>query len=99
MLADTLRSDRARLRVLAADGPATLTLRATCRAGKDLVNRRVPLPNQLRAHLPNAFPAGDLAFAAVESTISPDFLRRFTHQGLADRLGRKRPAHRLRAAG
>jgi len=41
VLADTLRTDRARLRVLTPDSPATLALRATCRARQDLVNTRV----------------------------------------------------------
>lgn len=99
VLADTLRTDRGRLRVLVPDSPATLTLRATCRARKDLVNTRVAIANQLRAHLQNAFPAGALLFNAVDSTISLDFLTRFTHQGLADWLSPKRLAHWLRAVG
>ncbi len=99
VLADTLRTDRARLRVLVPDSPATLTLRATCRARKDLVHTRVQVANQLRAHLHTAFPAGALLFAAVDSTISLDFLSRFTHQGLADWLSPKRLAHWLRAVG
>jgi Transposase len=36
MLADTLRTDRARLRPLQPDTPATTTLRATVRARRDL---------------------------------------------------------------
>ena len=99
VLADTLRTDRGRLRVLTPDSPTTLTLRATCRARKDLVNTRVQVANQLRAHLQNAFPAGALLFNAVDSTISLDFLTRFTHQGLADWLSPKRMAHWLRAVG
>ncbi len=99
VLADTLRTDRARLRVLTLDNPSTVTLRATCRARKDLVNTRVQIANQLRAHLQSVFPAGALLFAAVDSTISLDFLTRFTHQGLADWLSPKRLAHWLRAVG
>ena len=56
MLADTLRTDRARLRPLLPDSPATVTLRQTCRARKDLVQHRVAVCNQLRAHLKIAFP-------------------------------------------
>ena len=48
VLADTLRTDRPRLRALVPDSPATATLRATCRARKDLVGHRVALANQLR---------------------------------------------------
>jgi len=50
VLADTLRTDRGRLRALVLDSPATTTLRATCRAGEDLVTTRVAVANQLRAH-------------------------------------------------
>ncbi|HXL18006.1 MAG TPA: IS110 family transposase, partial [Streptosporangiaceae bacterium] len=54
VLAGTLRTDRARLRPLIPDSPATVTLRRACRARKDLVSHRVGLANQLRAHLRNA---------------------------------------------
>lgn len=49
VLADTLRTDRSRLRPLLPDTPATATLRRTCRPRKDLVAHRVALANQLRA--------------------------------------------------
>jgi transposase len=99
VLADTLRNDRARLRILVPDRPATVTLRATCRARKDLVQTRVSVANQLRAHLQTVFPAATALFAVLDSTISLDFLTRFTHQGLADWLSPKRLEHWLRAAG
>ena len=99
VLADTLRTDRARLRPLSPDGPDTLTLRATVRARKDLVNTRVGVANQLRAHLNNAFPAGAVLFAEVDSPTNLAFLARFTHQGLADWLSPKRLGHWLAAAG
>jgi len=99
VLADTLRTDRARLHVLTPDSPATVTLRATCRARKDLVNTRVAVANQRRAHLQTTFPAGALLFADVDSGISLNFLTRFTHQGLADWLSPKRLTHWLRAVG
>lgn len=93
VLADTLRTDRARLRALIPDSPATATLRATCRARKDLVHTRVGVANQLRAHLQAAFPAGALLFDEVDSAINLAFLTRFPHQGLADWLSAKRLAH------
>jgi Transposase and inactivated derivatives len=99
VLADTLRTDRRRLRALVPDSPATVTLRATCRARKDLVNARVAVANQLRAHLQNAYPAGTSLFAEVDSDINLQFLTRFTHQGLADWLSVKRLTHWLRAVG
>jgi hypothetical protein len=43
VLADTLRTDRHRLRPLTPDSPATQTLRATVRARRDLVAHRVAL--------------------------------------------------------
>jgi transposase len=63
VLADVLRTDRARLRPLIPDSPATATLRQACRARKDLVGHRVAVGNQLRAHLLCAFP-GQLACSA-----------------------------------
>jgi hypothetical protein len=54
VLADTLRTDRARLRPLTPDDPATVARRRACRARTDLISHRVGLANQLRAHLRNA---------------------------------------------
>ncbi|MDN5751618.1 MAG: IS110 family transposase [Pseudonocardia sp.] len=51
VLADTLRTDRARLRPLIPDTTATVQLRSAVRARKDLITHRVGLANQLRAHL------------------------------------------------
>ena len=56
MLADALRTDRARLRPLTPDSPDTCTLRRACRARKDLVAHQVSLANQLREHLKRVFP-------------------------------------------
>ena len=56
VLADTLRTDRMRLRPLIPDTPATIALRAAVRARKDLLAHRVAVCNQLRAHLAAAFP-------------------------------------------
>jgi transposase len=99
VLADTLRTDRGQLRILTPDSPATLTLRATCRARKDLVNTRVAVANQLRAHLDSVFPAAAVLFDEVDSPISLSFLTRCTSQSLADWLSPKRLAHWLRAVG
>jgi hypothetical protein len=43
VLADTLRTDRHRLRPLTPDSPDTVTLRQLCRSRKDLVGHRVAL--------------------------------------------------------
>jgi len=86
VLADTLRTDRPRLRTLQPDTPATIALRRTCRARKDLVNHRVAVANQLRAHLRNVFPGPIGLFAEIDSAISLAFLTRFTTQHQADWL-------------
>ena len=70
VLADTLRTDRARLRPLTPDSPATVALRHACRARKDLVAHRVGLANQLREHLRRVFPGAVGLFADIDSQIS-----------------------------
>jgi transposase len=86
VLADTLRTDRARLAPLLPDTPATVSLRQTCRARKDLVAHRVAVANQLRAHLKIVFPGAVGLFAAIDSPISLAFLARFDCQQRADWL-------------
>ena len=86
VLADTLRTDRARLRPLVPDTAQTVTLRRTCRARRDLVAHRVALANQLRAHLRNVFPGAVGLFADIDSPISLAFLTRFPTQDKADWL-------------
>ena len=103
VLADTLRTDRARLRPLIPDSPATVTLRRACRARNDLVSHRVGLANQLRAHLRNALPGAVGLFADIDSPVSLAFLARFDTQDRADwlspgRLGAGWPASATPAA-
>jgi transposase len=86
VLADVLRTDRARLRPLAPDTPATVALRAAVRARRDLVAHRIAACNQLRAHLAAAFPAGAGLFAHLDSQISLAFLARFGSQDAAGQL-------------
>jgi transposase len=97
VLADTVRTDRARLRPLVCDTALAVTLRATCRARKDLVGHRVALANQLRAHLQLAFPGAVGLFRRIDSPISLSFLTRFPHQQAADWLSAQRFASWLRA--
>ncbi|MEV0391470.1 IS110 family transposase, partial [Nonomuraea sp. NPDC050643] len=99
VLADTLRTDRARLRPLTPDSPATATLRSTVRARRDLVTHRVALCNQLRAHLTTAFPGAIGLFADLDSPISLAFLARFDCQDRADWLSERRLAAWLKSAG
>jgi transposase len=86
VLADTLRTDRARLRPLVPDTDATIALRRACRARKDLVKHRVAAANQLRAHLRNVFPGAVGLFADIDSPITLAFLTRFDTQDRADWL-------------
>jgi transposase len=86
VLADTLRTDRARLAPLTPDRPATVSLRRACRARKDLVGHRVAVANQLRAHLRNVLPGAAGLFSRIDSPVSLAFLARFGTQDRADWL-------------
>lgn len=86
VLADTLRTDRARLRPLVPDTEPTIALRRACRARKDLVNHRIAVTNQLRAHLSGVFPGIIGLFTHLHSAINLAFLTRFTTQQQADWL-------------
>ncbi|GAB3925108.1 IS110 family transposase [Kribbella albertanoniae] len=99
VLADTLRTDRARLVPLTPDSPATVVLRRACRTRKDLVGHRVAVANQLRAHLRNAFPGVVGLFAEIDSPISLQFLTRFDTQDRADWLSPKRLGAWLASVG
>ena len=97
VLADTLRTDRARLRPLTPDSPATTALRRVCRARKDLVGHRVAVANQLRAHLHNVFPGAAGLFAQIDSPVSLAFLARFATQDRAGRPDRPGPDRAVQA--
>jgi transposase len=86
VLADVVRTDRRRLTPLNRSSPATITLRDSVRARRDLVEHRVAAANQLRAHLQIVFPGAVGLFAALDSAISLAFIERFTTQDKADRL-------------
>ncbi|HET6625059.1 MAG TPA: IS110 family transposase [Nocardioidaceae bacterium] len=90
VLADTLRTDRARLRPLIPDAEDTVALRRACRARKDLVQHRVAAANQLRAHLRNVLPGAIGLFSAIDSEINLEFLTRFDTQDRADWLSPRR---------
>ena len=90
VLADVVRTDRARLKPLVRDSAATTAMRTTVRARRDMVEHRVATANQLRAHLQNVFPAAAGLFSAIDSTISLTFLEQFTTQSRGDWLSPKR---------
>lgn len=77
VLADTLRTDRARLRPLIPDSPDTVALRATVRAHRDLVAHRVAVANQTRAHLQRVYPGAVGLLRDIDSPISLAFVTRF----------------------
>jgi transposase len=99
VLADTLRADRARLRPLEPDSPATVTLRSAVRARRDLVAHRVAACNQLRAHLQGCFPGAVGLFSDLDSPISLAFLGRFDRQDRADWLSPRRLGAWLKSQG
>jgi transposase len=86
VLADVVRTDRRRLTPLTRSTPTTVALRSTVRGRRDLVEHRVGVANQLRAHLQLVFPAATSLFAAIDSPISLTFLERFPSQAKADWL-------------
>jgi len=77
ILADVLRTDGHRLRPLLPDSPATIALRSSVRARKDLVHTRVGLVQQLEAHLAIVFPGALGLFSRLDSPIAEAFLTRF----------------------
>jgi transposase len=96
VLADTVRTDRARLRPLTPDSTATITLRMTVRARKDLVAARVAMANQLRAHLQHVLPGAIGLFRDIDSAIALSFLTRFDTQDKVDWLSPRRLENWLR---
>ncbi len=99
VLADCLRTDGHRWRSLEPDSPATITLRSHVRARKDLVETRVAVANQLRAHLRIVFPGAVGLFRDIDSPISLRFLERFPSATRAVWLSEKRLGAWLRANG
>jgi transposase len=77
VLADALRTDRARLRPLVPDSPQVLALRQAVRFRKDLVRDRVRAGNRLRAHLQAAFPGSVGLFSSLDCRLSLAFLAAF----------------------
>jgi transposase len=90
VLADTLRTDPGLLHPLQPDTVQSVVLRQSVRARGDLVETRVALCNQLRAHLKLVFPGAVGLFADLDSPISLSFLTRFPTVDKAAWLSRKR---------
>jgi transposase len=92
ILADLLRTDGHRYRVLRPLSDETRGLRALVRTRDDLVATRVALANQLRELLASFWPGAAAIFAAVDSPIALAFLARYPTPESAERLGEKRLA-------
>lgn len=92
VLADALRTDRTRLRPMTPDSPETVLMRAAVRARKDLVEHRVAVANQLRAHLRIYYPAPVGLFHELDGKMSLKFLARFDCQERLDWVTPKRLA-------
>lgn len=97
VLADCLRTDGHRWPSMQPDSPATVTIRTHVRARKDLVETRVAVANQLRAHLRNVFPGVVGLFRDIDSPVSLRFLERFPSATKAAWLSPKRLEAWLRA--
>ena len=99
VLADCLRTDGHRWASLEPDSPETVTLRQHVRTRKDLVETRVHVANQLRAHLQLVFPGAVGLFADIDSPISLAFLGRFPSEARAAWLSERRLGAWLSAQG
>jgi len=96
VLADVIRTDRRRLTPLTRSNTVTRAMRSSVRARRDLVQHRVAIANQLRAHLQTVFPGAVDLFAAIDSLISLSFIERYPTQAKADWLTPTRVADWLR---
>ena len=86
VLADVVRTDRRRLSPLRPDGQDTQTLRALVRARKDLVEHRLAVANQLRAHLLSVLPGVVGLFCELDAPTSRAFIADFGTQDQVDAL-------------
>ena len=90
VLCELARTDGHRFPALAPCGDETLALRALVRTREDLVEARLALANQLRAHLQAFWPGAERIFADVDSAIALAFLERYPAPSDARGLGEKR---------
>ncbi|HEY3865947.1 MAG TPA: IS110 family transposase [Solirubrobacteraceae bacterium] len=90
VLCELARTDRHRFPALAPCGDETLALRALMRTREDLVDARVALANQLRAHLQAFWPGAEHIFTDIDSPIGLAFLERYPSPADARGLGEKR---------
>jgi len=77
MLADILRTDGHRFRLLEAQSDEIRALRALVRTRDDLVDSRVALANQLRSLLESYWPGAAEIFFDIDSPIALAFISRY----------------------
>jgi transposase len=87
VLADMVRTDGHRLRVLRPLGDALRALRALARAREDLIAERLRMRNQLAALLASFWPGAAQIFSRLDSAISLAFLERYPTPEQAAHLG------------
>lgn len=92
LLAELVRTDRNRFRVLLPSDPETAALRRLVRARDELGAERTRLANRLRGLLEDAWPGAAEIFARVDSPIALDFLTRYPSPRTARALGEGRLA-------
>lgn len=92
LLADVLRTDGHRFRVLTPQSDALKALRALVRTRDDLVAEKVSLSNQLRSLLEGFWPGAAALFADIASPIALAFVQRYPTPQSATALGEKRLA-------
>ena len=90
VLAELARTDSHRFRILVPDSDQTKALRALTRAREDLVSARVALANELRAQLECFWPGAARMFAAIDSQIALEFIKRYPTPAHARGLGEQR---------
>lgn len=92
LLADLLRTDGHRFRVLTPLSDQTKALRSQVRVRGDLVHQRVSLANQLRCLLEQFWPGAAEVFPDIDAPIALDFLDEYPTPQSAAGLGEKRMA-------
>lgn len=92
LLADLLRTDGHRFRVLAPLSEQTKTLRSQVRVRDDFVHQRVAIANQLRSLLEQFWPGALEMFPDIDVPVALDFLDEYPTPQAAAGLGEKRMA-------
>lgn len=92
ILADILRTDGHRFRVLRPCSDEVKALRSLSRTRQGLVDQRVALANQLAALLAAFWPGAQALFVDIHSPIALAFLQRYPTPESASHLGEKRLA-------